>query len=467
MGDLQGTHVYRAFISYSHQDESWGDWLHRALETYRTPGELVGRETPHGPVPARLTPVFRDRFDLPASGDLKAEILEALRKAAFQIVICSPRAAKSHWVNEEIKFFRKHHGEGRTLAVIIDGEPFADDPAEECFPPALKVLAGPDGALTETPAEPLAADARAGKDGKKLALSKLAAGLIGVKLDDLIQREAQRRARNARAVAGLSGVVAAVMAVLTFLALRARDDANDMRVEAENLMEFMLSDFKDELGTLGRLDVLDAVGARALDYYQRQGEARRLSDDALARRARALMLIGQIDQEANNLDNALASFREAEAALAELMRRDPDNGARIYDHAEAVFYVGNVHQMRREIDAAETYFKDYLAHAERLVALDPEEPKWRLEMAYATTNMGAIEFRKRNFDAALKQHQAAKEAKSFLMNASPEDRGVRESYATTLSWEAWTLFAKGNFGDAVTVIDEEISIYDDLLGRRR
>ena len=26
---------YKAFISYSHQDKKWGDWLHRALETYR------------------------------------------------------------------------------------------------------------------------------------------------------------------------------------------------------------------------------------------------------------------------------------------------------------------------------------------------------------------------------------------------------------------------------------------------
>jgi hypothetical protein len=33
---------YWAFISYSHQDKSWGRWLHRALETYRVPQRLVG-----------------------------------------------------------------------------------------------------------------------------------------------------------------------------------------------------------------------------------------------------------------------------------------------------------------------------------------------------------------------------------------------------------------------------------------
>ena len=26
---------YWAFLSYSHADRQWGDWLHKALETYR------------------------------------------------------------------------------------------------------------------------------------------------------------------------------------------------------------------------------------------------------------------------------------------------------------------------------------------------------------------------------------------------------------------------------------------------
>ncbi len=49
---------YRAFISYSHSDEQWATWLHKALETYRVPKHVVGRETEFGPVPARFAPVF-------------------------------------------------------------------------------------------------------------------------------------------------------------------------------------------------------------------------------------------------------------------------------------------------------------------------------------------------------------------------------------------------------------------------
>ncbi|MEO6969144.1 MAG: hypothetical protein ABI132_11930, partial [Rhodanobacteraceae bacterium] len=53
--------AYRAFISYSHADRAWCDWLHKVLETYRVPSRLVGRETASGTIPRRLTPIFRDR----------------------------------------------------------------------------------------------------------------------------------------------------------------------------------------------------------------------------------------------------------------------------------------------------------------------------------------------------------------------------------------------------------------------
>ena len=52
---------YRAFLSYSHRDTAWSKWLQRELERFRIDRDLVGRETPAGPVPKTLRPIFRDR----------------------------------------------------------------------------------------------------------------------------------------------------------------------------------------------------------------------------------------------------------------------------------------------------------------------------------------------------------------------------------------------------------------------
>src|ERR1700683_2210644 len=114
---------YRAFISYSHRDKKWGDWLHRSLETYRVPKRIVGQPTRDGQRPRRLFPIFRDREELPASADLGTEVNEALTRSRYLIVVCSRNSAKSVWVNEEIKFFKKLGREDRVLALIVDGEP--------------------------------------------------------------------------------------------------------------------------------------------------------------------------------------------------------------------------------------------------------------------------------------------------------------------------------------------------------
>ena len=105
---------YRAFISYSHSDEKWARWLHRSLETYRMPKNLVGTTTEFGPVPERFAPVFRDRDELATATNLGATLITSLEQSACQIVICSPNAARSRWVNEEILAF-KRLGQGTHL----------------------------------------------------------------------------------------------------------------------------------------------------------------------------------------------------------------------------------------------------------------------------------------------------------------------------------------------------------------
>ena len=96
---------YAAFISYNHRDRRAAGWLHRALEGYRFPKRLRGRDTPLGPLGAKLPPIFQDREELAASSDLAASVRAALAEAASLIVVCSPDGARSHWVNEEIRAF--------------------------------------------------------------------------------------------------------------------------------------------------------------------------------------------------------------------------------------------------------------------------------------------------------------------------------------------------------------------------
>src|SRR6202012_3734438 len=100
---------------------------HKALESYRPPKPLIGTTTALGTVTKRLTPVFRDREELASATDLGSVINEALCQSACQIVICSPQAASSRWVNEEILAFKRLGRENRIFCLIVGGEPNASD----------------------------------------------------------------------------------------------------------------------------------------------------------------------------------------------------------------------------------------------------------------------------------------------------------------------------------------------------
>ena len=171
-------------------------------------------------MPKRIFPVFRDREELASSSSLGENIQNALRQSRALIVICSPRAAASRWVNEEVKLYKSMGREDRVFCLIVDGEPYAspDSGLLECFPKAVRHQLSPQGELSEEPAEPIAADAREGKDGKRNALLKLIAGIVGVPYDELRQRERQRQIRQ-RVRLGASVAASALTALLIYVAV--------------------------------------------------------------------------------------------------------------------------------------------------------------------------------------------------------------------------------------------------------
>jgi hypothetical protein len=133
---------YWAFISYSQRDEAWAKRLHKFLETYRIPRPLVGRELDGEKIPRRLIPIFRDRDELPGNPDLGAKINDALNASRSLIVICSPSAASSLWVEREISTFKSMGRGRRVFPLVVAGEPGASENggngALECLPRSIR-----------------------------------------------------------------------------------------------------------------------------------------------------------------------------------------------------------------------------------------------------------------------------------------------------------------------------------------
>ncbi len=424
---------YRAFISYSHRDAAFGRRLHRWLEGYAVPRRLVGRVTERGTIPSRVAPIFRDREELTAADNLTAEVRAALSDSGALIVVCSPNAAASPWVAREIELFRGLHPDRPVLAALIDGEP------EDAFPAPL-VTPGPDG----RPTEPLAADFRKDGDGSRHALLKLIGGVIGAGLGELVQRDAQRRLRTVTAVTAASVTAMLAMGMLTIFAFQARVEADRQRAEAEGLVEFMLTDLRDRLKGVGRLDVLTSVNERAIGYYGGQ-DLQRLPAESLERRARLLHAMGEDDISRGDLDAATMKFSEARRVTRALLLDDPGNPDRIWAQGQSEFWNGYVAYERERLAEAATAFGAYSRLSNELVGMDGDNVKYLREAGYADGNLCslALEPPRRPRDA-LKACGDALARMEKAATLAPKDPAVQADLANRNAWmaDAWRAAGK-------------------------
>ena len=461
---------YFAFLSYSHQDRAEADWLHGELERFKVPTSLTGKLTEHGVIPSRLTPIFRDRHELAASDDLGAEIREALEGSHCLVVLCSPAAAKSKWTNAEIELFKRLHPDGCVIAAVVAGEPFASEmkgrEGEECLPPALRHKYDRRGRPLVARAEPLAADLRESGDGRRLGLLKIVAGMLGVGLDDLVQREQIRRQRRLATISGVSflGMVAAI--VLAVTAIEARDAARDQRREAEGLVAFMLGDLKDKLEPIGRLDALDGVGSRVLEYYSKQ-DASELSEAGLLQRSQALSLSAQVAYLRGDAETAQRLYREAMEGTAEAVRRNPEDPQRLYDHAQNIFWIGDIARKRGRSDEAAQAYGEYKRLADRMAALEPDNLRWRMEGAYGDLNIGIVLRNQRRFDEAARQFTSALATMEGVAAVDRSNAEYQQGLANLLGWAADAQRDRGDLNAAIRIRQRQILFLKDRMSAQR
>ncbi|WP_052108255.1 toll/interleukin-1 receptor domain-containing protein [Aerolutibacter daejeonensis] len=448
---------YRAFLSYSHADAAWARWLLRRLETYRVPSRLVGTHGANGVIERRLGTFFRDREELPTAGDLGETIRAALADSETLVVICSPTAAQSRWVNAEVAAFQTSGRGDRVLCFVVGGVPGSADPTQHCFPPALLQ---PDAG--GAPREPLAADARREGDGRERAFLKLVAGLLGVGYDALAQREAQRRQRKWTAIAGASLAGMAIALALAATAYVARNDAQRRQAQAEDILGFMLGDLRKKLTTVGRLDLMRVVDDKATTYFATL-DPRDLSDRALEEQARSLTGIGEVRLNEGKHDAAMAAFREAHARSTALYQRDPENGQRLFDLAQAEYWIGFVALEQGRHDETGTWFRRYRDSAIKLAAMDRNNFDWQKEVAYGHHNLAVLDERLGRYAEAERAMQAKRALYVDWLQRRPKDLELRFEDADDVSWLGSLAVRQGKLDTASGLFQQEVDAMHGLV----
>ena len=436
------THHYAAFISYAHADEAMAARLHKALETYPVPRHLrvQGKTT---------KPVFRDVAELTAAHSLSEKIQQAVRGSRVLIVLCSPAAKASHWVNEEIRLFRKLHGDAAILSAIIEGTP------ETAFPDTL----------TEGGREPLAAALGTDKPGFRLGVTQLAAGMLGTGLDDLVQRGARRRQKIMGAGLAASLVLSGIMGFTAYQAVEARNEAEIARGDAEGLVEYMIKDLKFKLEPVGRLDLLEGIGDKAVEYYDKQ-DIKQLPDDSLTRQAAARQVLAQVHLDAGRMDEAQREIEAAAALTREVLARNPEDTDAIFAHAQSEYWVGAYYRQQKKFSEMEKPWREYDRLAQILYEKNSSDFDWVMEAGWGKNNLGI--WARESQDLALindaKNHyqDAIRYFKEALM-LNPHSTLANDELANSLSGLGFTLLVNGHAQEARYVKEEEITLRKQLI----
>ncbi len=185
--------LYDAFISYSHEDEPLARRLSRRIRSYRPPRQVQTDK--------RKLTVFRDVERFTASPDLAGALTERVTASRRLILLASPDAAKSPYVDQELRQFAAANGIDNLIVVLCRGTP------AEAIPPSLR----------EANREPLYIDlrprgqglwSRSSFNGESL---RIIAALLGVDYSELRREDEKRHVRRRNGLISATVLTAALL----------------------------------------------------------------------------------------------------------------------------------------------------------------------------------------------------------------------------------------------------------------
>ncbi len=237
-----GAREYDAFVSYSHAaDGRLAPALQRGLQSLAKPWYR-----------RRALRVFRDQTSLSASPELWSAIEESLSQSRFFVLLASPEAAASRWVDQEVRWWRENRGHDTVLIVLTDGELDWDDDRGD-FTAASPI---PPGLRDWFPQEPLWVDLRWARDEQDVSMrnprfrdsvAELAAPIRGVPKDELIGEDISQHRRTLRLARGAVALLALLLALAVVGGIVALDQRNTARSEARTSLSRQLAATADNL----------------------------------------------------------------------------------------------------------------------------------------------------------------------------------------------------------------------------
>jgi tetratricopeptide (TPR) repeat protein len=473
--------AYDAFVSYSHaKDKPIAAALQSVIQRLGKPWYR-----------RRALRIFRDDTSLSATPSLWPSIEQALGNSRFLVLLASPEAAASHWVNKEVSWWLDNKSADTLLIALTDSELSWDNATGDFaaregmpLPPALS------GRFTN---EPKWIDLRAYRDGADArdarfieAGADFAAAIHGLPKEDLLSQEVRQQRRALRLAWSAAGTLAILIAVAGWQWWEATSQRNraeenfDIAAEAADFVVVQIArDLRNVQGmrieSVGRIldtarvmidtlaraapDNLQPQASRngmlyeVTDTYLRAGDlvrARAAAEENLAltrklaaanpgnvewQRGVSLSLnrIGVVLQTEGDRASATKAFEESIAIGRKLAATGPGNLERQRDLSISLILYGAVWLPAADYKKALDAFEESLALRRSVAGTNPENTQWQSDVAVVLDRIGEVRMAAGDKSGAANAFIEAADIIRKLANSDPGNAGWQRQLSVALS----------------------------------
>jgi len=277
-------------------------------------------------------------------------------------------------------------------------------------------------------------------------------------------RRAKRGERIRLSVTALIALLAVLTGIFGLGARSAQKEADRRRIDAEDLMTFMLGDLAEKLRPMGKLEILDNISAKSLAYLSRP-QPHESSKVALFQKAKALHMIAEVDISRSKRSEAESALSAARMLLQQANLILPSDRQFLRELGLNSFLSGQIYFYENKLDQAEQQMRQYLDYSSQFAATDPADLEGMVQKSRAHTSVGTLALRRGDNQAAGKEFANSMVLKRQLLAKTPGDETLSVDLANTVSWLAETKVNTGQLHEAMQLYRQEEELLRPLYSK--
>jgi tRNA A-37 threonylcarbamoyl transferase component Bud32/tetratricopeptide (TPR) repeat protein len=246
------------------------------------------------------------------------------------------------------------------------------------------------------------------------------------------------------------------------IAIAARAEAESRRAQAEDLINFMVGDLRKKLEPVGRLEILDDVAKKTLQYAS-DLDPTRMSVGELARNAKVLHQLGEVTMSRGEVPAALPLFRQSLMLSDMARKRDPRNADAQLAYGTSHFWLGNAYRQQKQLPEALASMREYRDVTEKLAHEYPEKPEYQIERAYGHNAVGVILEAQGDLKGALEHYSVSLDVRTAQSRQNPGDLALQAEVAPALNKVGQIQSKLGNLAGARDYFRRELETYRSLV----